>query len=105
MAELTIEKVFEIIKDERAFQRRRWGIVNEEGIEREPAREVGDFIVFMEKYLQDARTQYTEKPSDTPALEELRKVIALGVQCLQLHGCPARVINIPVVNAYTGILV
>lgn len=50
------------------------------------------FLVYMRQYLDRAEKAVLLAASQTrPAvLAEIRKVVALGVACLELHGCPQR---------------
>jgi len=51
---------------------------------------VGDFIVFMQGYLNDAIKKGSHEAGWQGSLEELRKVVALGVACFEQHGVPER---------------
>jgi hypothetical protein len=73
--------VYEALDTERGYQTEKWG---------QSEHEVATFIVFMEHHLQKARRLVSEHPSDVRALEELRKVTALGVACFEQHGVSHR---------------
>jgi len=51
---------------------------------------VAEEILLLEEYIQRARLQWVDRPSDTPALHPVRKVAAIALRCLANHGCPER---------------
>lgn len=69
---------------ERQYQDRKWGTP-----EQHP-HEVGGYILLMEEHLARARAAWSSTNSDSGALTELRKVIAIGVACAEQHGMPSR---------------
>ena len=44
----------------------------------------------MRKLMADAESAYCSQRGDAGALEEIRKVTAVGVACLEQHGAPKR---------------
>lgn len=50
----------------------------------------GEFILCMEKTLQDARTAWYAPDGAIACLEYIRKTVALGVQAMEIHGAPHR---------------
>ena len=76
--------VYEAIDTERAFQDRKWGT-----IEQHP-HEVGGWLTLMRKLLNDAEIAWSTNATDYTALEEIRKVIAVGVACCEQHGIQTR---------------
>jgi hypothetical protein len=56
----------------------------------EKAMSPGEFIVCMEEYLAKARAAWCKAGGVEPSLHEIRKVTALGVHCMELHGAPFR---------------
>lgn len=54
---------------------------------------ISDWLNFMEFHLEKAKNQMYYHKNDA-ALDEVRKVTALGVRCLELNGCPERIIPI-----------
>jgi hypothetical protein len=80
-------QVFSAISTERLYQYIKW----EE--KREDAGHVpteGDYLTYMRSYLQEAEDQLTREAGSLNALDTLRKVVTLGVACLENHGCPDR---------------
>ena len=51
---------------------------------------VGDWIVFMQGYLNKAIARGSKEIGWDGALDELRKVAALAVACFEEHGVPER---------------
>lgn len=89
-------EIYERIDQERSYQDKVWGIGGErragesvtpgEG----PNHSVGNFIVFMEHYLNLAKQELSTKRGHHEALHQLRKVAALAVACFEQHCCPQR---------------
>lgn len=86
------EKVYEVIDGERDYQKRLHG--------NDPTA-VNSFILYMEHYLTRAReiastcqdgNNYPGSPGQS-SLECVRKVVALGVACMEQHGAPKRAAN------------
>lgn len=51
---------------------------------------VGEEIVMMEVYLRRAAEGFTDNYGDGVALHVIRKVVALGVRCMENHGIKRR---------------
>lgn len=77
-------KVYEAVDTERDFQDRKWGT-----LEKHP-HEVGAWIALMSKLIRDAENAWASSNGDYKALEEVRKVIAVGVACAEQHGITTR---------------
>ena len=77
-------KVYNAIDSERDHQDRKWGT-----IEKHP-HEVGGWITLMRKLINDAEVAWSTSATDYNALEEIRKVIAVGVACGEQHGLQTR---------------
>lgn len=75
---MTREQVYEMIDKERDYQDEKWG-----GKEHDKNNSVGDFIIYMDVYLKKAKEQYTSATIINGPVNELRKVIALGVACFE----------------------
>jgi hypothetical protein len=56
----------------------------------EADRSVPAEIVMMTTYLNHAVHEFTDYCGDEKALHQIRKIVALGVRCLENHGCPER---------------
>lgn len=69
---------------ERAHQDAKWGTVEER------PKQVGSWLTMMRKLLRDAEDVWATNGDDAGALEELRKVVAVGVACFEQHGVEMR---------------
>lgn len=78
------KQVYEAIDSERDHQDRKWGTVQEH------PHEVGGWLTLMRKLLTDAEAAWASSNGDQKALEEIRKVLAVGVACAEQHGLPSR---------------
>jgi len=76
----TRQEVFSVITDERVFQDRKWGTVEEH------PHEVGSWLTIMRQLLNDAERAYMSQRGDIGALDEVRKMVAVGVACMEQHG-------------------
>lgn len=107
---MTRDEVYKVIDGERAYQAKKWGpygtgravarqpILNPAGhrlSERgsglpENYQTVGEFLVYMDHHLNEAKRLLATSDGAGPALHALRKVITLGVACAEQHGLPER---------------
>lgn len=82
-------EVYAVIDGERAYQDAGMG-----NAQRHPdgdkAMTPGEFILCMERCLADARDVWYTPQGGQKSLEYVRKVAALGVHCMELHGAPVR---------------
>jgi len=78
------QQVYIVVDGERDWQDRKWGTVAKH------PHEVGGWLTIMRKLLTDAEAAWASSNSDTTALSEIRKVIAVGVACAEQHGLPQR---------------
>ena len=51
---------------------------------------VGEELVLMNVYLGKAMEAWVDNPGDIYALDQLRKVTAIAVRCMENHGVPSR---------------
>lgn len=77
-------EVLSAVHDERVYQNRKWGTVNQH------PHEVGGWLTIMRKLLTDAEAQWSSKKGDVGALDEIRKVVAVGIACMEQHGAISR---------------
>lgn len=84
MSKATKEQVFSAVSDERVFQDRKWGTVDQH------PHEVGAWLTIMRQLLNDAERYYMSQRGDFGALDEMRKVVAVGVACMEQHGIVPR---------------
>lgn len=104
-AKLTRVNVFKKLNHERLYQQSRWptdvsSVAGEYGVcvtqlndrdlpTEECYHEVGSWISLMNAYLRKAENAHAIADKQE-ALLIIRKVAALGVSCLEQHGCPDR---------------
>ena len=81
-------RVYAAIRGERDYQDDQQG--NAKRHEGQPPMTPGEYILCMEKLLHDARDQWYGPNGGVLCLEFVRKVTALGVACMELHGAPQR---------------
>ena len=82
---MTREQVFELINGERDYQ-------NKLGPERTDGSDktVGDYLTMLRCYLRKAEDAWTDNAGCEPALDQIRKVAAIAVRCMEDHGAPPR---------------
>jgi hypothetical protein len=95
---MKIDDVFNAIVSERVYQARKWGIRQDDETFVERQHSVGDFLVYMRSYLDKAFAQATNETDDFWPLEEIRKVAALAVACMEQHGASCRGSQKPEMN-------
>jgi hypothetical protein len=81
---VTRGRVYDAIDSERDFQDRKWGTVEEH------PHEVGGWLTIMRQLLRDAEKAWASAADDYTATVEIRKVVAVGVACLEQHGAQTR---------------
>lgn len=79
------QEVYSVIDGERNYQDAKWG-----GPSHDATKSVAHFLTYMRHYMNRADSAMTSEIGDVEALNELRKVVALGVACFEQHGCPSR---------------
>jgi hypothetical protein len=79
-----IEEAFDAIRVERQYQDRLWGDSLYEG-----RHSVSEWILYIRNYLQEAEDVVCRKAApkcDEDALHIIRKVVAMGVCCMEQNG-------------------
>lgn len=91
MPRTTRDRVYTAINSERDYQDALAANMTGDSQGQHP---VASFILFMETYLHKAKavasTDWSDR-CDERTLEHIRKVVALGVSCMEQHGAPMRV--------------
>lgn len=82
------KEVYSIIDTEREYQDIRWG-----GKEHDSQHGVEAYILYMQHYLNKAAKAISTKEGVYGGLENLRKAVALGVACFEVHGVPPRTLT------------
>jgi hypothetical protein len=89
MGKMTRENVYLAVDSERRYQDAGAGNAARHA-DQPKAMSPGEFILCMEKCLADARAAWYKPDGGIACLDYVRKVTALGVQCMELHGAPPR---------------
>lgn len=71
------EAVYNVIDAERDYQREKWG---------EEKHEVASFVTYMQHHLTRAIAEVSTQHTVEAALDQIRKVTALGVACMEQNG-------------------
>lgn len=92
------EEVFDVLSAERDYQQMLRSIADGTPIKTEEYKSIEQLLLYMEDYLQEARhiisrTWGTE--GDQKALHAVRKITALGVAAMEMHGALRRVCVTP----------
>lgn len=78
------QMAFDAIVAERHYQDRKWGTIQEHPLE------VSAWLIVMRKLLNDAEAAWCWQRGDVGALDEIRKVAAVAVACMEQHGVVLR---------------
>ena len=76
------EEIFKAIWDEREYQKAKWGD--------DTNKSIGDFLVFIDCYLNKAKDNYTDINHSEHPLHTIRKIATLCVAAMERHGVRAR---------------
>jgi hypothetical protein len=77
------KEVYKLLDLEREYQNTRPPAKND------PRRAIGEWIIYMERHLDEAKRQIYLLDYDA-ALEQIRKVTALGIACMEHNETKAR---------------
>ena len=76
--------VYEAIEDERAYQDRKWGTIQDH------PHTVAEWLLILESELAEAKQAWVKGDGATAALREVVQVAAVAFACLEQHGAIAR---------------
>lgn len=80
------EDIYAVLNKERDYQDKRWG-----GNNHDETHNLGDWLIYMQHYMDRARIKYTTSMNTNKStLDELRKVVAIGIACFEQQGLPER---------------
>lgn len=88
MGKMSRDAVYSAVDSERNYQDA--GAGNAARHEGSPHMTPGEHILCMEKCLADARDAWYKPDGAVTCLNFIRKVTALGVQCMETYGAPPR---------------
>lgn len=77
-------EVYKLIDEERDYQTEKWGNHDE-------GHGVPAWLCFLQHYVNCAIAEATTLGDATAALSQVRKIAALAVSCIEVHGAPSRV--------------
>jgi hypothetical protein len=97
MGKMKRKKVYKCLDTERDYQDLRWTPRREANGTPDEQKPPAEWINYIEYHISKAKEQ-VYLLQDEEALAEVRKVAALAVRCLELHGCPKRVIPEELLN-------
>lgn len=78
------EFVYKLIDGERDYQDSKWGSFEEN------PKQVGAWLTLLRYLLFRAEEEWSTTRGDHSSLDEIRKLVASGVACLEQHGAPPR---------------
>lgn len=84
-------EVYKCLDTERDYQDLRWSPRREKNNTPDAEKPPAEWLNYIEHHLSMAK-ESVYMLNDQDALAEVRKVAALAVRCLELHGCPKRII-------------
>lgn len=84
-------KVYKRIDKERDYQDQRWVVSKDSDKTPDNEKPVAEWLNYIEFHLAKAKEKVYMLEKDA-ALAEIRKVAALAVRCIEIHGCPKRII-------------
>jgi len=85
------QEIYKRIDVERDYQDLRWSPRREKNNTPDEQKPPAEWLNYIEFHLSKAKEK-VYMLEDEQALAEIRKVAALAVRCLELHGCPERII-------------
>ena len=84
-------EVYNRVDGELEYQDKRWVIRRDENGTPDESKPPAEWLIYMDEHMKQAnRAVYNLNEEE--ALAQIRKVVALGVRALMIHGCPERVI-------------
>lgn len=77
------DEVFKLIDEEREYQERRWPKPGH-------SHSVTEYLVYMRDYIETALHDVTHTNGDYAIRQNVRKIAALAVACMEEHNTPRR---------------
>jgi hypothetical protein len=88
------EHVYANIDIERSYQDAIWGTRRQLDNTPDEEKPVAEWINYVEYHISKAKERVYHLDTEG-ALAEMRKVAALAVRAMEIHGCPTRVMPVP----------
>ena len=77
-------EVYAVIDSERDYQDRKWGTIDQR------PKQVGSWLTLMRAILTEAEMEWAHTDGDHTALDEIRKLAATAIACMEQHGATKR---------------
>lgn len=90
-------EVYKRLDTERDYQDARWSPRRDKNNTPDEEKPPAEWINYIEYHISKAKEE-VYLLNDEEALAHVRKVAALAIRCLELHGCPERVIPEELLN-------
>lgn len=84
------QEVYRRIDDERAYQEKRWNVGLRDGDVHDAEKSPEVWLLYIEHCLTNAKENAYHLDRES-ALADIRKIAALAVAALEIHGCPERI--------------
>lgn len=78
------QDVYKAIDSERDYQNNKWGDLDSKN-------SLGDFLIYMEKALHNAKHSYFGQGTENISLHNVRQVVAIAVAAMEKFGVPSRI--------------
>ncbi len=85
------QEIYKRIDSERDYQDANWGMRRQADGTPDEEKPVAEWINYMEYHISRAKDRVYHLDTEG-ATAELRKVAALAVRAMEIHGCPERVV-------------
>lgn len=90
-------EVYKRVDGELDYQELRWVVRRDANGTPDESKPPAEWVSYMQHHMNEANTAIYNL-NDEEALAQIRKVVALGVRALCIHGCPERVIPEELLN-------
>jgi hypothetical protein len=77
-------QVYLVVDGERDYQDRKWGTIDQR------PKQVGSWLTLMRAILTEAEMEWAHTNGDHTALDEIRKLAATTIACMEQHGAVRR---------------
>lgn len=77
-------QVYWVVDSERDYQDRKWGTIDQR------PKQVGSWLTLMRTILTKAEMEWSHTDGDHTALDEIRKLAATAIACMEQHGAVKR---------------
>jgi len=91
------KKVYKRVDGELEYQELKWVVRRDANGTPDESKPPSEWVNYMQHHMNEANTAIYNL-QDEEALAQIRKVVALGVRALMIHGCPKREIPEELLN-------